>query len=68
MSMGHCDCCDQYRPLSKCTAAGGIETYACYPCRGFDEIDPFDEVDEHDSGYDEPLDDEERYLTETGQL
>ena len=40
-----CDCCDKVRPLYHGTAAGGIETWACYECHGWD-ADPYaDEID-----------------------
>lgn len=53
---GYCDCCDKLAPLSRCWAAGGIETFACAECRGF-EADAFDDDD-----------DELRYRTEMGEI
>jgi hypothetical protein len=53
---GYCDCCDQFRHLTRCFAAGGIETFACWECRGLDEMPEWEE------------DDELRYRTEMGEL
>lgn len=44
-AQGYCDCCDKLATLSRCWAAGGIETFACAECRGF-EADAFDDDDE----------------------
>ena len=41
-----CDCCEEYRPLYYGTAPGGIETWACWECHGWDE-DPYE--DEHET-------------------
>ena len=42
--IGSCDICNaQDVPVSKVTAAGGIETVACYPCQG-DVPDPYGEM------------------------
>jgi hypothetical protein len=43
--IGYCDCCDKQRHLYRCFAPGGIETFACYECRGWDE-DPDADEDE----------------------
>lgn len=43
-TMGDCDCCSKYRPLSRCWAYG-IETWACDECRGFEESEPRTEED-----------------------
>ena len=40
-----CDCCEEYRPLYYGTAAGGIETWACFECHGWD-CDPYEGGDD----------------------
>jgi hypothetical protein len=34
-----CDCCGKRRPVSRCWAPGGLETWACDECQGIDPAD-----------------------------
>jgi hypothetical protein len=47
--IGTCDCCERPNvPLSHCMPYG-IETYACYLCRGEDNLDPYGELEENNN-------------------
>ena len=60
-----CDCCDKIRPLYHGTAAGGIETWACYECHGWD-ADPYE--DEIVPSMCEPPDEQRRQAEERRRL
>ena len=47
--IGYCDCCDKERNLTRCWAAG-IETFACWECRGWDEDPDADEDEDQPAG------------------
>lgn len=44
--IGSCDCCDRQNVPVSNLVAYGIDTTACFICRGGDEVDPYGELDE----------------------
>jgi hypothetical protein len=51
--IGTCDCCERRLVIISRCEAYGIETYACYLCRGDDSLDPYGEYDEMIAQYNE---------------
>jgi hypothetical protein len=43
--IGDCDCCDRTSVPLGFVEAFGIETYACYICKGYDDPDPYGEAE-----------------------